>query len=561
MKLYKYIMIASLLLSVSACNEEKFLEEIPLDFLSPENSFRSPEDIESAIIINYKDLRIFYDGKYQNTTYLHTGTDLAIGSRNPATDNLGDYVAGLESSFGFVSDYWSRLYGIIFNANVVLTRIENVEYPTQSEKDAHIAEALFFRGYAYRCLVHLYGGVPLVLEEISSPKRDFERSSKEETLLQAIEDLEFAAENLPGVKEVAAEGRANNMAAMHLLAELYISSGDLDKAITAATAVIDDPDMSLMTSRFGNRATDEGDPYWDLFQRNNQNRSSGNTEGIFVLQTEFNIPGGSGISSHGEGFTYERNYGPLYWFLKGPDGNNLFFGPSTQQGGRPVGFIRPTPYFTHKIWEGANWDLDVRNNERNIQRDWVIDFPGSAYFGQKISDLPQSWFDDLSAQDTLRDFYPYVTKVTTKNDHPALDLANPETGLMAKTAGKTRTDWYLIRLAETYLLRAEAYLGKGNETAAAEDINMLRNRAGAIPVNPADVDIDYILDERMRELNWEEPRRMTLSRLNLLYDRTVKGNPFSGLTVQPHNNLFPIPFSEIERNTQKVIEQNPGYLN
>ncbi len=543
----------------SACDEDQLIET-PLDFLSPEISYVSPSDIEAALVPNYAILRELNDG--QNNVLMHSGTDLCMSARSPATSRLGDYRTGLIPSAGVASYFWRRYYSMIFNANVILSRIDGIEYSSDETKNLHIAEARFFRGYAYRSLANLYGGVPIVLEEINSPRRDFVRAPLQETLDQAIQDLEFAASNLPDVTGVVTDGRLSNAAARHILAELYITNGELDKAIAAASAVIDDPSISLMTSRFGNRATDDGDPYWDLFQRFNQNRSSGNTEGILVLQQEFNVPGGTDIiSGRGPDFRYERFYGCLYWFLNDPDGEKIFFGPTSDNGGRPVGFIRPTPYFTHTIWGGGNWDVDQRNHERNIQRDWVSNNPSSAFFGQNISDFPQSWFDGLSEQDTLRDFYPNVTKISTKNDHPDEVLADPATGRMANTSGSTIADWYLIRVAETYLLRAEAYLAQGNTSAAAADINMLRNRASAIPVTEGNVNIDYILDERMRELNYEENRRMTLSRLNLLYDRTVIGNPFSGLTIEPFNNLFPIPFSEIERNTLEVLVQNPGYVN
>ena len=558
MKVYKYIMIVSTLLFAGACDED-LLEETPLDFLSPENSFTKPGDIEAALFVNYDDIRNFYDGNYTRTGHIHSATDLAMSSRGITIPLLEDYTIDLNSTSYFARNYWNEMYRIVFNSNVVLGRIDDIPYTSESERELHKAEASFFRGYAYRCLVNLYGGVPIVLEEINGPKRDFVRATKEATLERAILDLEFAADNLPGVEEVAAPGRLNNAAALHTLAELYITVGDLDKSIAAATAVIDDPNINLMTTRFGNRATDDGDPYWDLFQRNNQNRGSGNTEGIYVIQTETNVPGGSDVENWTPGLKYERNYGPLYFVLKDPDGTDMFIGPTTQNGGRPVGFIRPTPYFTHTIWGNGNFDVDVRNHERNIKRDWVIDNPASAFFGQKISELPQAWFDGLSAQDTLRDYFPLVTKITTMNDHPDVAFQDQSIGLLAGFSGKTHTDWYLMRVAETYLLRAEAYLAQGNRTLAAADINMLRNRAGAIPVSEGEVDIDYILDERMRELNFEEQRRMTLSRLELLVDRTVRGNPTAGPTIQPFNNVFPIPFDDIERNTEAELTQNIGY--
>ncbi|AUP79227.1 RagB/SusD family nutrient uptake outer membrane protein [Flavivirga eckloniae] len=565
MKKYKYIILGCLLFLVTACNEDRLIET-PQDFLTPEISYINPEDFEAALVSNYAIMRALNQGS--NNTLMHSGTDLCMAARSPETGGLGDYRTGQIPSAGYVLDFWKRYYKMIANSNVILNRIVDVEYPSQADKDLHVAEARWFRAFAYRSLAFLYGGVPIVLDEISTPSRDFTRATLAETLDQAIQDFEYAASILPGVAEVAAPGRLNNAAANHYLAELYIATGELDKAITAASTVINDPNINLMTARFGRRASDDGDPYWDLFQRFNQNRgSSGNTEGILVLQEEFNIPGNTEINIEkvDNNFRYERYYGCLYWFLNGPDGQKIFFAASTQNGGRPVGFIRPTPYYTHAIW---GWDsnagtfaADVRNHNRNIQRDWVCDNPSSAYFGQNISDFPQTWFDNLSAQDTLRDFYPNVTKISTYNDHPDEILANTETGAMANFSGQTFTDWYQIRVAETYLLRAEAYLAQGNATNAANDINMIRNRAQATPVTPGEVDIDYILDERMRELNYEENRRITLSRLKLVYDRTVIGNPFAGLTIEPHNNLMPIPFSEIELNTLGDLEQNPGYTN
>lgn len=75
-------------------------------------------------------------------------------------------------------------------------------------------------------------------------------------------------------------------------------------------------------------------------------------------------------------------------------------------------------------------------------------------------------------------------------------------------------DWYVIRLAETYLLLAEAYLNKGDKASAADAINVVRARAKAPLCTAADVTIDYILDERARELYGEEHRAVTLSRLS-----------------------------------------------
>jgi len=444
---------------------------------------------------------------------------------------------------------------------VIIERIEPVEFTDENYKKTLIAEARFFRAMAYRLLGHLYGGVPIVLEEISSPERDFVRATHTEVFEQAKADLEYAIANLPVITDVKAEGRISKAAARHLMSEVLITLGDNDGAIAAASAVIDDPNFALMTERFGSRASEPGDVYWDLFRLNNQNRSSGNTEGIWVMQVEYNVPGGYG-EPEGDARFYERTLLPQYNRILGSDGFYLFLGPTTYHGGRRQGYIRPTNYYFFDIWEN-NFYTDIRNSNHNILRKYTIDNPESTYFGQTLDLTDPNYLSFLGGadlrKDTLQYIYPGVMKIAMINNHYDSEFADEATGELAGSARRTYLDWYAMRLAETYLLRAEAYLNKNMLQEAANDINVVRNRSNATPIAAADVDIDMILDERARELFMEEPRRVTLARLNLLYERTKAHNQFAGTTIQPYNNLFPIPFSEIERNTLATLDQNEGY--
>lgn len=100
----------------------------------------------------------------------------------------------------------------------------------------------------------------------------------------------------------------------------------------------------------------------------------------------------------------------------------------------------------------------------------------------------------------------------------------------------------------------------GNNDKAANDINTVRARSNAKPIGAGQVDIDYILDERARELYSEEFRTLTLCRLGLLYDRTKKfGYEASRKTVMEKNNLCPIPQSVIDANSQAEFPNNPGF--
>jgi hypothetical protein len=549
MKKYKYITAIILLITLIACDNNKFLEEVPLDFYSPTNSYTKPEHFEAAITDLYNKTRTaFFNADNKNCFSLFGGTDFSRDCRNVGTFSIGDY-ALLTPLSGQPLYWWTSMYQIISGANVILSRIGAASYTSEDDRNAMIAEARFLRGFAYRTLAYLFGGVPVVLDEITSPKRDFTRATREEVYLQCIDDFKFASITLPDINSVKAQGRVSKEAALHFLAEVYLANKQWNEAIATASQVIDNPNFKLATQRFGSRKSDPGDAYWDLFQINNQNRSSGNKEAIWVAQFE-----ASGYHAVGEGFYMaERIFGPVYWEMKDPDGKAAFIGETTQNGGRGAGYLGPTDYWATTIWQ-SDWDNDIRNNQYNMIRDYMYDNPKSAFYGKSVAQFPGKVFD------TRYYFYPVQSKITTRGNHPDFLYANKATGLLTIYARCTYHDQYYARLAETYLMRAEAYLGKGDKDNAVADVNAVRSRANASPVAPSDVNIDYILDERLRELAFEEPRRLTLSRLGLVYDRTSRLNTYDdGRTIKEYNNLFPIPYSEIERNSQATLEQNPGY--
>jgi starch-binding outer membrane protein, SusD/RagB family len=176
--------------------------------------------------------------------------------------------------------------------------------------------------------------------------------------------------------------------------------------------------------------------------------------------------------------------------------------------------------------------------------------------GKSIIDFPATnW---IPAAQKWR-WYPYPSKVTTPGQHPTGLYQDAAKLTLKSVAGQTYSYSYMIRLSETILLRAEAHLLKGNAAQAAADINLVRNKAKAKPATADEITLDYILDERARELIFEEDRRHTLSRMGKLVERSKKFNTLSGPTIQPFHALFPIPFSEIQANKDAVLEQNPGY--
>lgn len=558
---------------VFACNESEFLKETPIDFYSPENSFVTYENFNSGINnLYYRFRRDFYDSSNDERVpriFLWT-TDLIY--YNQPVPQSPNYSAIFIPSADFIySAVWQPCYHLIYDANVLIGRADSEQSQlTEDQRTLVKAEASFFRGYAYKMLANLYGGVPIVLMETAEPKRDYTRASRDEVYEQSLSDLKFAAENLKSIDEVE-ESRISNLVAYHVLSEVYISLNMWTEAISAASKVIDHPATALMTERFGSRINDVynpnfpwasgGDAYWDLFRKGNQNRNAGNKEALWVMQYEYNVAGGGN-----GGMELERIFNARLWtaniYNKDGKPSRITPYPNTFYGGRSGGFMKLSHYFYNQLWEKSGFDVDLRNSDYNIIRDLKINNPASDYNGKWIvKDKVPIALKNFT--DTVRNFYPLLAKTSSMGDHPQDAFIEDQTvqGSLTSATGPSYVcfrDAYHIRLAETYLLRAEAYLGKGDKINAAEDINVVRRRSKAPDVAATEVDIDYILDERLRELYTEEWRVLTLTRLGKLVERSRKYNAF-GNTYADHHNLWPIPYSEIEKNIEAELEQNPGY--
>lgn len=588
MKKGKAILLLAFVLAGGLSCKKSFLDEKPLDFLSSANAFQTAADVNASVNNLFRLLRAELYTSNDNDPFEYTyRTDIALYVPSSFPPN---FVAEYTPQPGsFTTKHWTTWYKIVAEANTVISRLPASQL-SDSDKKLFEAKGRFFRAFAYRSLAYLYGGVPLVLEEVTAPKVDYTRASKKDILAQCIQDLAFAAANLPGITTVK-DGELSNLAAQHLLAEVYNADGQYQKAVDAATVVISDPACKLMTARFGARKNETpGDVYWDLFRRGNQNRkgAGANTEAILVMQIETDVPGGAGSTAigfpSGDLYSLERVHAPLVRDIQTTTTGtpkSAFTWPAADysSGGRGVGFMAPSRYFVDKAYQtqGAPGALpdsvnDIRNANHNFVRKFRVTNPSNPLYGTDIdfANLPPNTkgFNGatlVSGNPANRSIYPYQTKCTEPYNAPAnlyQTPSNPQLPFpyaLKSTAGGTYRDEYLFRLAETYLLRAEAYLGLNNTAAAASDINVVRARSNASPVLPASVNIDFILDERMREFGVEEKRMLTLMRLGKWYDRIVKCNPFYAPSADPKYNLWPIPQAEIERNRGAKLEQNPGY--
>lgn len=543
----KYILIAIAvvaMVSITGCSD--FLDEDLKSELDPANTYNSSYGFEVGSTGLYGIARSEYN-TYGSSFFMHGSacpyealqitTDIAtMGTKDSSLQPFG-YLT-LTSNTAIVGSYWNWAYSLIAAANEILKYSEiNTNWDNDTDKSLYQAEARFFRAYAYRTLVYLYGDVPYVDKvEDNGFRLDFTRTPKSDVLDHMIEDLSFAVDNLPENpdtfdktdKEEMKDGKLTKWAAEHLLSEVYLMKGEYKKAEEAALAVINSGYFELMETRFGGNKDVAGDVYSDLFIEYNQNRKSGNKESIWVMQFEYNTTGGGGEY---DDWT-RRAWEPKYFEMSG-------FVLADSLGGRGLSQLVPM-----KWWIDDNTGFfdktDIRNSEYNIKRSWYYnDASKPELYGQKAEITDDTWM-------VTNRLYPALTKFF---------YGRPEN----LSYGGTNRDRMKFRLAETYLYLCEARLMQGDTEGAAQAINVVRKRANAKEITSSEMTLDFLLDERIRELVGEESRRFTLVRTNKLIERTKKYNTESGAVIRDYHVLWPIPQSIIDSNRDADFPQNPGY--
>lgn len=580
--------IAGLLIIIGGC-KDSWLDPEPKSFYAPENTYNKASGLWAAIVACERNLRHEYTGDGPPIITEHIFSEVAVegttDKSGPAQDLnlLITPDANLNSiNTNRIGWYWYEGYKGVKYANTVITRIDEPEdYESEAARNHLLGTAYFHRAYRYYKLTQQFGDVPLILEEVQEPRLDLYSTEREVILHKMKEDLEFAEEWVP---EVMDRGQVNKGAVQHLLTKVNLALGLFDDAIQSATRLIDGGIHSLMTERFGiDAGNPEKDVIWDLHRPQNKSSAS-NTEAILLVMDRIDTEGNSG------GMRSMRQ-GVPYWHaqINTPAGNK---GTSDQPGieidqvteyGRGIGRLRGTYYHTHEIWDDEN---DLRHAPGNWieMEDLVYNNPGikdsDPYYGEPLQLRDDN--GNVLTPDTIRKWF----------DWPHYKLYIPDPERTQPDGG--HSDWYIFRLAETYLLRAEAHYWSGNRVSAAEDVNAVRTRAGAAPYDASDINIGTILDERARELYYEEPRNTELSRIayifaktgnpayngksydvesfsedNFYYDRIMEKTEFYNkgvttihgdtYTMSPYHVLWPIPADAINSNTQGRINQNKGY--
>lgn len=520
---------------LSACHDE--LDQLPIDpdLFTEVDVYKDATEAKSALAKVYSSLVLtgqngpagqpdisgIDEGFSQFSRMLFNLNELTtdhcvVGWGDPGLPNLHEMSWG--SGNDFTTAMYFRLSQVVSFSNSFISNAQTLA--TDAEVANYIAEARFLRAYAYYNLMDLFANVPLVTEITTELPQQSDRNAiftfVEDELLEIQDQLKTPRSN--------EYGRVDQAAAWGLLSRLYLNAESLTGADRYTDAVT--YSEKVISSGYSINIADgngNGSAYDELFLADNNSNGAQN-EFLFVLNYD-------GIKS--------QTWGGTTFLVHAPLG----------------GSMSPAQFGVNGGWSG------YRTTSGLVQKfDYAITQNNSEGY-------PVAWNDARAQFHTDGQNYVISKIANTFEDGYALAKfknvdVNGNSG--SDTAGNfTDTDLPLIRLAEIYLNYAEASLrgGGGNNTTAAGLINELRSRAGAPTVVAADINLQFVLDERSRELHWEGLRRTDLIRYGQFtssaYLWPFKGGASNGKSVEEYRNIFPLPDNVLLINSN--LTQNPGY--
>jgi hypothetical protein len=586
----------ALVLSAASCNKD-ILDENPQSVLTPA-FLQTSQGVEAGVTGTYSGLRQIYgnDAAFFTTV---AGTDewtAGIASSGGLADyNPNDLTPLNDGSHGFI---WTVCYTQINNANGVLKFGPNATGLSATRLAQLLAETKLLRAQYYFVLAQDFGDVPLMLNFVDSPTTDITRAPLADIYTQILKDLN---ESLATIADKPAQpGRVTRATALHLLSKVYLTratstakqADDYANAAKYAKELIDnqgryglaleaDPGAVFAEGNENGKevifnAQFNTDP---TFSRLDGNNYGGENIGAFQFRSRYDkLPNMARDVNNGRPFA--RHVPTFFlldsYILKDASGSALESGAALRSTDTRYNKWFTTTYYVNS--PGANGGTN-----KAVAGDTSVWYPGrqlSTTQLARIAARTPAPYTVIQPDQYTTEYYPTLNKYDSRN----------RTSL---NGFSTRPN-IIYRLAETYLIAAEAYYYLGNSAQAATYINVVRERAAAsgkktqMDITPAQVNIDFILDERLRELcgeftRWYDLKRTykeggtTLANNELLLrvrnpnyapalrpitaEGFTKGGVYgsnAAINIKDFHVLRPIPQQEVDRSGGKTT-QNPGY--
>ncbi len=428
-----YSLMLTLMMSITSC--EKFLDTKPTDFLAPSTYFNTEEQLEHGIAAVYD---ILQNGNLygNNLLYLYAleGDEGFHGRTSP---NTGPHIYDFTTNNIYITNYWTILYQGVGRANLLLENVDKNEDIEIEVRNKIKGEALFLRGYFYFLLAQNYGGVPLILNTVTSPLDvDRPRATLKETYDQILKDMVQAEELVANIREIGHAGRVSKSAVRGVLARvcLYMAghplkdSGKYEDARKWALKVINDGASNhVLNPSFANVFINYSEDKYDV--------------GESIWEVEFRGNGSDAFKETG-----------LVGFQNGPATYNSLTGVS-------LGVIRATADYYHLFGEG------------DLRRDWTI--ASFTYINSGESGNKNFITTTARSQLYLRHSGKYRREYET---------------VLPKSTSAGPINYALLRYSDVLLMYAEADNEiNGPQSEAIKFVNMVRKRAWSTGINTINI--------------------------------------------------------------------------
>lgn len=559
----KGIIAITVLFVIVSC--KKYLEEYNPGGVTAETVYTTPAGFESGVSAAYSYNRWLW-GKEDGYHLMEAGTDLWMSGVDDPQQEISQYTTNFNAAEDRIAFIWPKMYQAVNLCNALINRVGNSGLPAATQKIRE-GELRTLRAFNYYFIVQQWGGVHYTLNETTGIVTTANRTPVDTFYNQMERDLLIAEANLPAT--TTEQGRITKAAAQALLAKVYLTRGKNQEAFDMANKIITNPAYSLIAyNQLWNMTTPAATLNREVIWAVNYSTNLV----INDLASPVNYPGG-----HPRG----ANNGHLH-FLQKYDVRGAM--ERTIAYGRPFSRFMPTRYLLD-LYDDAN---DTRyqdsfqevwlSNKTTLPRSVTVTLSNNTNvtYNLNIGDTAHM-ITKRAIDPAFRDTRRYEI-FDRNNVYNAAGMPVNRTNFVSlkKFLDPTRPtvpeqqsarDAIVFRLADIILIAAEAKFNLNQTTDAANLINLVRRRAvkTSLPVNtlditPAQVTLDFILDERARELAGEQWRWVDLKRTNKLITRVQAGNPQAAGNIKPFHVLRPIPQIQLDAvSNPQEFTQNNGY--
>ncbi|QJW91605.1 RagB/SusD family nutrient uptake outer membrane protein [Spirosoma taeanense] len=537
-------LLALSLLTLLSCKDT--LEEFNPSGLTAETVYTTPEGFETLVNAAYTYQRWWY-GKEEGYNIAETGTDIWTSGSGEAYRDLTQYL-NLQSSNAALTNEWREFYAAVNLCNGGISRIDKAGL-SATLRPIREGELRFLRAFYYWHIVETWGNVHFTTQETNGIVSTANRTPTETIYNQIFEDLKFAVANLPVTQP--RYGKVTRGAAQAFLARMYLTRGMNKEALEMAQAVLANTNYKLEAN------------YADLWKMSNLKTK----EAIYVVDYSTNLAINDLANSTFNPYGHNRgsNNGHLLFLMKYDDRPGMTRDIAY---GRPFNRYMPTRFLLDLY---SDDDARYEGSFMEVWRANSTSRPAGMNLGDTAVYCTRKEIPDAFEATRKYQIYDrskiYNANGTVKDNlrYPTLSKFMDPTRASLNEAQSAR-DVFVIRLAEVYLIAAEAQMKLGNLQAAADYINVLRTRAAkagktaAMQIAPAQVTLDFILDERARELAGEQIRWFDLKRTGKLLERIRTYAPDNAVNLQDYHVVRPIPQTQLDAVTNKSeFTQNQGY--